>query len=223
MVDAGGAAAEQVGAEQDDTTATGRRVVLLHGLWMPRLSMQWHARQLRRAGFNPVLIGYAGIAGGPEAAISGLRATLHEPCDILAHSLGGLIAVQALERDPALPVRRVVCLGSPLCGSAAARGMGRFGLGSASLGRSADLLRDGCGPWQGPAQLGVVAGNLGLGLGRVFGRFSGGNDGSVAVDETRLAGESDHIVLPTSHSGMLLSPQVSAQAIHFLAHGRFEH
>ncbi|MGY1425647.1 alpha/beta hydrolase [Lysobacter sp. A289] len=223
MADTGGAAAEQGDTEQPATTATGRRVVLLHGLWMPRLSMHWHARQLRRAGFNPVLVGYAGIAGGPEAAISRLRATLHEPCDILAHSLGGLIAVRALERDPALPVRRVVCLGSPLCGSAAARGMGRFGLGSASLGRSADLLRDGCGPWQGPAQLGVVAGNLGLGFGRVFGRFPGGNDGTVAVDETRLAGESDHIVLPTSHSGMLLSPEVSAQAIHFLAHGRFEH
>jgi pimeloyl-ACP methyl ester carboxylesterase len=198
-------------------------VVLLHGLWMPRVSMRWHARQLRRAGFHPVLFGYAGVAGGPEAAMSGLRALLREPADILAHSLGGLIAVRTLEQDPELPVHRVVCLGSPLCGSAAARGMARFGMGGISLGRAASLLREGCAPWQGQAQLGVVAGNLGLGLGRVFGHFHGGNDGTVAVDETRLPGESDHIVLPTRHSGMLLSPDVSVQAIHFLAHGRFLH
>ncbi|MGV8941852.1 MAG: esterase/lipase family protein [Lysobacter sp.] len=185
--------------------------------------MQWHARQLRLAGFHPVLIGYSSLAGGPEVAIAKLRRMLQEPGDILAHSLGGLIAVQALEQDPGLPVQRVVCLGSPLRGSAAARGMSPFGLGSVALGRSAGLLRDGCGPWHGPAQLGVVAGNLGLGLGRVFGQFQGGNDGTVAVDETRLPGESDHIVLPTSHSSMLLSPDVSAQAIHFLAHGRFRH
>lgn len=209
--------------EDDSATGAGRRVVLLHGLWMPRISMRWHARQLRRAGYHPVLFGYAGVAGGPGAAMSALRALLSEPADILAHSLGGLIAVQTLEQDPGLPVRRVVCLGSPLCGSAAARGMARLGLGSLSLGRAAGLLRTGCAPWQGPAQLGVVAGNLGLGLGRVFGHIQGGNDGTVAVEETRLPGESDHIVLPTSHSGMLLSPDVSAQAIHFLAHGRFIH
>ncbi len=217
------AAAETAAAEHASIDGVGRRVVLLHGLWLPRVSMQWHARQLRLAGFNPVLFGYSSFWGGPEAAISRLRTTLREPADVLAHSLGGLIALRALEQDPRLPVHRVVCLGSPLCGSAAARGMGRFGLARASLGRSAGLLREGCVAWRGPAQLGMVAGNLSIGLGRVFGQFHDGNDGTVAVEETRLQGESDHIVLPTSHSSMLLSPDVSAQAVHFLTHGRFVH
>jgi pimeloyl-ACP methyl ester carboxylesterase len=198
-------------------------VVLLHGLWMPRASMQWHARQLRRAGHAPQIFSYATVAGGAEAAVPALVQALREPCDIVAHSLGGLVAVHALEQHPELPVRRVVCLGSPLCGSAAASGMARLPLGARTLGRSAPLLRQGCRPWTGPAELGMVAGDAPIGLGQVFGRFSGRSDGTVAVAETRLPGLADHIVLPTSHTGLLLSARVARQVAHFLAHGRFAH
>jgi len=200
-----------------------RRVLLLHGLWMPRASMAWHARQLRKAGYTPHIFSYATVAGGPEAALPALVARLQEPTDILAHSLGGLVAVNALQGHPDLPVRRIVCLGSPLCGSAAAGGMARLPLGAASLGRSAELLRGGCEPWAGPGELGMIAGSSALGLGQVFGRFQGRSDGTVAIAETRLNGLADHLVLPVSHSGMLLSAEVSRQARHFLAQGRFEH
>ena len=201
----------------------GRRIVLLHGLWMPRASMQWHARQLRRAGHDPHIFSYATVAGGPEAAVPALLAELQEPCDILAHSLGGLVAVHALQQQPDLPVRRVVCLGSPLCGSAAAAGMARLPLGATALGSSAGLLRDGCPAWTGAAELGMVAGEVAHGLGQVFGHFAGRSDGTVAVAETRIEGLADHVVLPVSHSGMLLSPAVAHEAAHFLAHGRFAH
>lgn len=203
------------------TGPSNHRVLLLHGLWMPRASMRWHARQLRKAGYAPHIFSYATVAGGPEAAVPALLAELQQPCDILAHSLGGLIAVHALQQHPGLPVRRMVCLGSPLCGSAAATGMARLPLGAATLGRSAALLRDGCQPWTGPAELGMIAGDAAIGLGQMFGRFAGRSDGTVAVAETRIDGLADHIVLPTSHSGMLLSARVALQAAHFLAHGRF--
>lgn len=203
------------------TDPGNHRVLLLHGLWLPRASMRWHARQLRKAGYTPHIFGYATVAGGPEAAVPALLAELQQPCDILAHSLGGLIAAHALQLNPGLPVRRMVCLGSPLCGSAAATSMARLPLGAATLGRSAGLLRDGCPPWTGPVELGVVAGDTALGLGQMLGRFKGPSDGTVAVAETRIGGLADHIVLPTSHTGMLLSPEVAHQAAHFLVHGRF--
>ncbi|CAG4976502.1 MAG: hypothetical protein LOX98_09945 [Lysobacter sp.] len=199
------------------------RVLLLHGLWMPRASMAWHARRLRRAGRTPHIFSYATVAGGPEAALPALVEHLREPTDVIAHSLGGLVVVHALQANPDLPVGRIVCLGSPLCGSAAAGGMARLPLGAASLGRSAGLLRRGCDPWRGPGELGMIAGSTALGLGQVFGHFQGRSDGTVAVAETRLEGLADHIVLPVSHSGMLLSPEVSRQALHFLAHGSFVH
>jgi pimeloyl-ACP methyl ester carboxylesterase len=144
------------------------------------------------------------------------------PTHVLAHSLGGLVALRTLEQHPDLPVTRVVCLGSPLCGSGAAKGLAGHAWSAASLGRSAELLRSGCTPWRGRASVGVVAGRTPLGLGRYFGRFPGENDGTVAVDETRLPGLADHAVISTSHTGLLLSAQAAGLAVEFFRHGRFQ-
>jgi len=204
------------------TDAVPPRVLLIHGLWMPRLSMHWLARRLRELGFETELFGYPTIAGGPEAALPVLAMRLRRrPAHILAHSLGGLVTLSALEREPDLPVARVVCLGSPLRGSAAAETLAGQSWSAPYLGRSARLLRSGCQPWRGPASIGMVAGRTPMGLGRYFGRFNGENDGTVAVDETRLAGLADHIVIPTSHTGLLFSPDAVALAAGFFRDGRF--
>ncbi|HSM10205.1 MAG TPA: alpha/beta hydrolase, partial [Lysobacter sp.] len=181
-----------------------RRVVLVHGLWMPGLSMRWLSGQLTMAGFEPEQFTYPTVAGGPEAALPRLAETLRRaPAHVLAHSLGGLVTLSALQREPDLPVARVVCLGSPLCGSAAATGLAKRSLTAAALGRSADLLRKGCQAWRGRAEVGVSAGRVPLGLGQFFGGIRGDSDGTVAVAETRLSGLTDHVVVAASHSGLL--------------------
>lgn len=201
-----------------------RRVVLLHGLWLPGVSMRWHAARLAQAGFVPEIFGYATIAGGPTAALPRLVETLaRADTHVLAHSLGGLVALTALQRAPDLPVRRVVCLGSPLCGSAAAAGLAGRRLTAATLGHSAALLQSGCGGWDGAARIGMIAGNRPLGLGRYFGPVHGPSDGTVAVAETRLPGLSDHIVIPASHTGLLFSAVAARQVAGFLRDGRFGH
>lgn len=202
--------------------AARRRVLLLPGLWLPRASMRWHANRLRQAGYAPHLFGYAPVTRGPDAVIPALAEALRTPTDVVAHSLGGLLALRTLQRYPDLPVGRVVCLGSPLAGSAAADGLASRALGAACLGRSADLLRAGCRDWQGRAQVGVVAGDRPLGLGQMFGRFPGPSDGTVAVTETRLPGLSDHTVIPASHSGLLFSEEAAQLALQFLGEGRFQ-
>ncbi len=47
------------------------------------------------------------------------------------------------------------------------------------------------------------------------------HDGTVSVAETRHPGLTDHVALPTTHTGMIFSPMVARQAIHFLDRGRF--
>ncbi|KWV11005.1 hypothetical protein [Xanthomonas translucens] len=84
--------------------------------------------------------------GGAEAALAW-------------HSLGGLIAPHALRQAPQLPVTRVVCLGMPLAGSAAAQSLLRRGLGIAP-GRSAALLQKDLGHWDGRAAVGMVAASV---------------------------------------------------------------
>jgi hypothetical protein len=48
------------------------------------------------------------------------------------------------------------------------------------------------------------------------------SDGTVLVEETRLHGATDHVVMRVSHSGMLFSASVAKQAGVFLRTGRFE-
>lgn len=199
-----------------------RRVLLLHGLWMRPASLALLARRLREAGFEPEPIGYPTVRADPSGAMARFtEAAARGPCHVVGHSLGGLVALTALERHPDLPVQRVVCLGSPLCGSAAADGVARLPLVGRTLGRSRDLLRSGCAPWRGPAEVGVVAGALGFGLGRFLARFDGPSDGTVSVDETRLEGLADHRVVRTSHTGLVLSPNVAREVATFLREGRF--
>lgn len=202
-----------------------RHVVMLHGLWMPGAAMYWLGTQLEAAGFTHETFSYHSVADGPDEAVPRLAERLGAlgRADVLAHSLGGLIALQALRESPALPVERVVCLGSPLAGSGAVGGMLRWAPSAALLGRSAALLRDGLGRWEGRARVGAVAGCVPHGLGALFGQFDGEHDGTVAVSETRLPGLADHVVVQASHSGMLFSEEAARQSVAFLGHGRFAH
>lgn len=201
-----------------------RRVVLLHGLWMPGASMQWFASKLAAAGFAPEIFAYHSVADGPDTAVPRLVELLAAtPADIVAHSLGGLIALQALHEAPSLGVHRVVCLGSPLTGSGAATGMLRWAPAAAMLGRSAALLQHGVDGWAGGAEVGVVAGCVPHGLGALLAAFDGDHDGTVAVAETRLPGLADHVVIEASHSGLLFSAEAVDQAAAFLRTGHFQH
>ena len=201
-----------------------RHVLLLHGLWMPGLAMHWLASRLGGAGFDTQVFTYSSVADGPDRAVPRLAEVVDgREVDLVAHSLGGLIALQALCDVPELPIRRVVCLGSPLRGSGAAAGMLRWPVSSILFGRSARLLQSGFPCWEGRAEVGVVAGRVPHGLGAFFGHFDGEHDGTVAIDETRLPGATDHVVVSASHSGLLFSAEAADQAVAFLRHGRFHH
>ena len=202
-----------------------RPVLLVHGLWNAKLWLTPLAWRLYRAGFKVSGFGYPSIVGGAEAAVEALIEHLRSgpERDLVGHSLGGLIALEALRRAPELPVRRVVCLGSPLHGSEVARTLGRHWSTAWVLGRSRHLLESGCPPWQGSAQVAAVAGTVAHGVGRLLARFDGPSDGTVAVAETRLPGLADHCVVAASHTGLVFSRDAVAPAAHFLRHGRFEH
>lgn len=198
-----------------------RNVLLLPGIWMRPWTLRMLAGWLARDGFVVSTLAYPGVVGGPVPSLARLRSVLAEVDAVVAHSLGGLMTLEALRADPTLPVRRVVCLGSPLSGSAMAGRLRERRLGFA-LGRSGDLLAQGCAmPWPGHAQIGAIAGSSPRGMGRVLGGFPGLNDGTVGVEETHWPGLTDHTVVPASHSGLLLSRDAARQSAHFLRFGRF--
>ena len=49
------------------------------------------------------------------------------------------------------------------------------------------------------------------------------HDGTVYIEETKIEAATDHIVLPVSHTGMLVDKTVAAQTKCFLQHGQFDH
>jgi pimeloyl-ACP methyl ester carboxylesterase len=204
------------------TASNTPRVLLLHGIWNARAWVGPLAWRLRLQGFSVDSFGYPSVFGGPEVAVPLLVERLRGrgPVALVGHSLGGLVALEALRVAPELEVSRVVCLGSPLCGSETARALASHGW-AAALGRSGGLLRHGLPAWQGRAEVGLVAGSVPHGLGALLGAVHADSDGTVALAETRLPGLADHCVVPASHSGLVLSPEVARQTAAFLREGRF--
>jgi fermentation-respiration switch protein FrsA (DUF1100 family) len=201
------------------------RVILLHGIWMRGFSLLALRKRLEAAGYATDLFEYASVVGGPEPGVERLlrrmQAADADAVHLVGHSLGGLVALQAIRRGVDLPPGKVVCLGSPLNGSGAARGVAKLPGGSYLLGKSLDILRTGLERWDGARPVGVVAGSLPIGLGRVIGGLSAPHDGTVSVDETRLEGIADHREVPVTHTGLLFSPQVAQLTASFLRDGRF--
>ncbi len=206
------------------TQGAAPRVLLVHGLLNANSWLLPLAARLRRQGFETELFGYSSLLDGPERAVPRLAARLRRgPVQaMVGHSLGGLIALEALREAPDAAVSRVVCLGSPLRGSLTARNIAARPWARPLLGRSAGLLQGGLDRWDGTAEVGLVAGDVARGLGRLFARFEGDSDGTVGVDETRLPGLADHCIVHSSHTGLVFSRDAVAQAAHFLRHGRFE-
>lgn len=202
-------------------------VVLLHGIWCNRLIMVPLARRLQRCGYRVHLFGYPSVRRSPaqnaprlQRFVEALRAPV---VHFVGHSLGGLVLLELFHQFPDQPPGRVVLLGSPLAGSRSAARLMRLPLGRRLLGRSVEGALLGDGPkWRAPRDLGVIAGSVPLGAGLVLGAARQAGDGAVGVAETRIAGIRDHLVQPTSHTGLLLSPRVARQVCHFLRRGRFE-
>ncbi|KAA2285115.1 alpha/beta hydrolase [Arenimonas fontis] len=182
------------------------------------------ARRLRAYGYAPEPFDYASLWRSPAEAADRLAHRLLAmspgPVHLVGHSLGGLVALETVAGWAGLPHGRIVCLGSPLAGSGAARGMARWRL-DGWLGRSRTLLKAGLHALPPGREVGVIAGIRPLGLGKLFAGFDGPHDGTVALWETRLPGLADHVAVHSSHTGLLLDARVAALTAGFLATGRF--
>src|SRR4051812_20290095 len=150
-------------------------------------------RLIEPRGFKVATFGYASIREGLDANAALLAQFVAKvPGDtvhFLGHSLGCVVIRALLERHVLDRPGRVVCLGPPFRGSVTAERVARLPGGSHVLGRSMrDLIARGGFATASPSgrEIGIIAGRVPIGMGRVFGSFAGPNDGMVTVEETRL-------------------------------------
>lgn len=204
----------------------------MHGLWYGVAAMWPLARSLQRHGCSVSRFGYASVGGDWEHNVAALLQHLEQQLEqspdqclhIVAHSLGGLLALAALARQDhaSTSVAQLLMLGTPLQGSVSAQRLLASGLSARMLGHSGQVLEHGLADLvpvvARHCRLVMIAGNKPFGLGRLLADLHGAHDGTVAVAETEHPALHEHLRLPVSHTGLLLSPAVRDRIFSSLRH-----
>lgn len=209
-------------------TNQAETIILIHGLWMRSLVLIPHQHWLRADGFCVRRFSYPSWRGGLADNVSSLSSFVNKTpgtvIHLVAHSLGGLIVLKMLSKEPDVRIRRVVLLGTPYAGCHCGITLAANPLLAWLVGRTFkewfNLPRP---TLQTTVEIGIISGTHPLGLGCLIPGLAHPNDGVVAVDETRIDVAKDSIALDVSHSGMLVSRACTWQIANFLRAGSFIH
>lgn len=213
-------------------------IILLHGLARTSLSMRRLARRLDAEGFTVDNTDYPSrtdriepLAMGVIARAMGRAPKSDQPVHFVTHSMGGMLVRAYLHKHQLDRLGRVVMLAPPNQGTEVvdfynlrAPLLGRMlgavlGPASGQLRTDADALPARLGPAR--FELGIIAGTVNRNpvFGPVISTIP--SDGVVPVERTKLAGMSDFLALPFTHTFIMDKTVVQDQVVHFLRHGRF--
>jgi hypothetical protein len=205
-------------------------VVLLHGIANIPLSMKYLENSLKKAGYQVHNLGYPSTDEPIEEAAMRIREKVMamtgvKRINFVGHSMGNLVIRMLLATD--LPgLGRVVMIAPPNQGSFMAQRLEdldvyRWIFGPAGQQLPADnktffdnLPIPNC-------EFGIIAGGRGTESG-FNPLLEGDDDGTVRVEETKLPGAADFIVINKTHTLILFDPETVAQTIHFLKFGNFQ-
>ncbi|MCP4804877.1 MAG: alpha/beta fold hydrolase [Proteobacteria bacterium] len=159
------------------------------------------------------------IAAQLAADINVLAEATGGPVDVVSHSYGGILARSVLAHAP---IRRAVLLAPPNQGAQTAQiardlipvhKVGWDPFAQILPGIPSELPR-------GSAEVGIITGGTGdrRGFNPVL---DGDNDQTVRVDEARLPGVDDFVVLPVRHTFLMAHPEVQRLTVAFLREGAF--
>jgi pimeloyl-ACP methyl ester carboxylesterase len=209
-------------------------VILLHGLARSSASMDKMQQRLGEAGYSVVNIDYPSRdlpieELAPLAVGEGLQECRQneglQRIHFVTHSLGGILVRYYLSGQTIAELGRVVMLGPPNQGSAAAdelAGVPGFdwlnGPAGRQLGKGAASVPLALGPAD--FELGVIAGSRTIDpIGSAV--LDNPDDGKVSVFDTRLEGMDDFVVVEHSHTFIMRMQEPIELTIRFLQTGSF--
>lgn len=201
-----------------------KAVILIHGIWMKGPELIYLRFKLWQQGYRLYQFHYSSLFKTPEQNAENLNNfvnKINEPViHFIAHSLGGVIATHFFNKFELNKNGKVVFIGTPINGSALARHLQKKRFLKYLLGKSVIKgLTNETPAWQSKRKLCVIAGTKKLGIGMLLARkeMQQQNDGTVNLDETRVAQADEFHVVPHSHFTMLWSSDVAEKIKTFLA------
>ena len=212
----------------------GECVVLLHGLARTSMSMEVMREALEGEDYLTANIDYPSreyeIADLAQIAVGeGLAKCRATPgvttIHFVTHSLGGILVRQYISEQPVPELGRVVMLGPPNQGSVAADEFDSLpgfdwinGPAGRQLGKGEDSVPLALGPVT--FELGVIAGDRTVDP-ITSALLDDPDDGRVSVEDTRVEGMDDFVVVHHSHAFMMRMKTVIDLTVAFLKNGNF--
>lgn len=208
----------------------GRAVILVHGIVRSSKSFSRMHRRLKEEGYQVFGFDYPSTRVEIPASAEYLHGCIEslkgiDEVNFVVHSMGGLLVRTYLaeHRDPRLG--RMVMLGVPNLGAHMADRMKEVWLYQAVFGPAGQqLVRDPdgfIGSLPTPDfEFGIIAGSAGTGAGFNL-LIPGEDDGTVALESTRLPGAADFVTVRGLHSFLMSQGSVIEYTIRFLNTGRF--
>jgi len=228
--------AEELQSNPVLNSTSNQCVVLLHGLARTDRSMAKLDKYLKKAGYKTANIDYPSRQKPIEelayiAVPEGLQTCGQEKAKkihFVTHSMGGIVLRYYLKHENLANLGRVVMLSPPNQGSPVVDEIGDWGLYKSINGPAGQQL--GTGLNSVPLSLGPVDYPVGIITGNKHSFFDawaaklipGDDDGKVSIEGAKVAGMSDFLVVPYTHSFIMKKKDVLSQSVFFLLNGSFK-
>lgn len=211
----------------------GDYVVILHGIFRSSHHMRKLAAYLEKEGYDVINLDYPSTQYTLEELTHSIqkqiksKITEEKTVHFVGYSMGGLLLRAILNEYRPLHLGRVVQLAPPNKGSEYADFLQKNWFYRKMYGPAGQQLitdQKHLVPLFGKIdyQLGIIAGNSSIDPTSFF-LIKGPNDGKVSIENTKIEGMHDHIVVKASHTFFPYNKQVQIQTAYFLKYGTFYH
>ena len=209
-------------------------VVLLHGLARSSSSFTKMEKALTAEDYTVVNVAYPSRHHAIEVLANQYVGSAIKQCHshqlkrihFVTHSMGGISIRYYLANHKLSSLGRIVMLSPPNKGSEIVDKLGDFpgfhalnGPAGQQLGASKESLPNRLKPIDYP--VGIITGNRSINLILSL-LIPGDDDGKVSIQNAKLAGMTDFLVVPHIHPMIMRSEEVIRQSMYFLQHALFD-
>lgn len=217
--------------EQHKSDTEGERwVILIHGVLSSPLSMLKIENALKDSGYKTINFEYSSRKEPIDTVISRLHKEITGisgtgknigSINFVTHSFGGIIVRHYLEKHEVDNLGRFVMIAPPNKGSEWSSILLEIPFFDWLLGSASQNLKpEDISISPPPCEFGIISGKSGLETG-FNPLLDGDNDGTVTVEETRLEGMKDFIVITGQHTVLLGLDKTVKNVLAFLETGNF--